>query len=186
MIPTEALPSAPDRVKSVSASCDKKVVPAREGASYLASAKPRLEVAMRWMLIMLAITGIAIGVLYALPAFQDRLGIEEDMLKLINQERQAQGLNPVAWSEDLHDGARGHSEDMAKKGVLVHAVGPFSECVYFTSGSIMFIPIPGYPDTSITVRAWMDSPGHRAILLDPTATIGAVGIDKDYATYRCR
>jgi hypothetical protein len=142
---------------------------------------------LRWLVLVAVIVGIAFGVVYLMTEHQNPTDIEKGILEQINMERNKAGLNLIAWDESLHLGAREHSEYMAEKGMLFHATGYFSECVFSSTSSVMGIDFPGYPDAKITVKSWMDSPGHRSILLGNEYTVGAVGVSKKgYATYRCR
>jgi S1-C subfamily serine protease len=116
---------------------------------------------------------------------QALLGLETEILRLINVERQERGIQPVVWSEELHNGARVHSQDMQQEGSLYHDTkGMFAECCY---GATYVSPI--YATAEATVQAWMTSTaGHRQILLDPQYRLGAVGVARDngfWATYRC-
>lgn len=112
--------------------------------------------------------------------------VEKETFNLINQERIKAGLNPIIWDENLHNGARAWSETMQAEGNLYHDVSGvytqyFAECVYGASWS-------GYRTPEQTVEAWMNSSGHRSILMG-SYRIGAIGIAKDkgfYATYRCK
>jgi uncharacterized protein YkwD len=131
--------------------------------------------------------GIAFGVVYFMTEHQNPTDIEKGILEQINVEREKVGLNPIVWDESMHMGARDHSELMAQEGYLFHADGNFAECVFSSTSSVMGIDFPGYPDVKVTVKSWMDSPGHRNILLGNEYVRGAVGVSKKgYATYRCR
>jgi len=142
---------------------------------------------LRWPIIMALFVGIAYGGVYLWTEHQNPTGVEQGIFEQINVEREKVGLNPITWDESMHMGAREHSELMAQEGNLFHAAGDFSECVYSSTSSVMGVNFPGYPDAKITVKAWMDSPGHRSILLGNEYTVGAVGVSKKgYATYRCR
>ena len=117
---------------------------------------------------------------------QQLLGLEEETFGLINLERKKAGLRPIEWSDSLHDGARGWSENMQAKGDLYHDVAGvhaeyFAECIYGASWS-------RYRTPEQIVDAWMSSSGHRAILMG-SYRIGAIGIAKDegfFTTYRCK
>jgi len=116
---------------------------------------------------------------------QALLALEREILRLINVEREGQGISPVRWDEQLHSGARMHSQDMQEEGFLYHDTsGMFAECCYGAS-SVASI----YATAEATVQAWMSSTtGHREILLDPHYGIGGVGVARDngfWATYRC-
>ena len=116
---------------------------------------------------------------------QALLALEREILRLINVEREGRGISPVRWDEQLHSGARMHSQDMQEEGFLYHDTGGmFAECCY-GADSVSSI----YATAEATVQAWMSSTtGHREILLDPRYGIGGVGVARDdgfWATYRC-
>jgi len=116
---------------------------------------------------------------------QALLALEREILRLINVEREGRGISPVRWDEQLHIGARMHSQNMQEEGSLYHATGGmFAECCYGAS-SVSSI----YATAEATVQAWMSSTaGHREILLDSQYGIGGVGVARDngfWATYRC-
>ena len=114
------------------------------------------------------------------------LDLEKETFRLINVERQNLGLSLVTWSDNLHDGSRNWSNTMQEEGKLYHdSIGVqtyyFAECCYGASWS-------GYRSPAQTVESWMDSGGHRAILMG-SYSIGAIGIANDngfFATYRCK
>jgi S1-C subfamily serine protease len=116
---------------------------------------------------------------------QALLALEREILRLINVERESRGISPVRWNEQLHSGARMHSQDMQEEGFLYHDTGGmFAECCYGAS-SVSSI----YATAEATVEGWMSSTaGHREILLDPEYGQGGVGVARDsgfWATYRC-
>lgn len=93
------------------------------------------------------------------------------VLVLINQQRIAQGLAPFAWQANLAAAAQAHSQDLAahhfcshngsdgsnpgtriaRAGYRARAWGETVGCGQQTPGDV--------------VNAWMNSPGHRAILM---------------------
>jgi hypothetical protein len=116
---------------------------------------------------------------------QALLALEREILRLINVEREGRGISRVRWDDQLHSGARMHSQDMQEEGSLYHDTGGmFAECCYGAS-SVSSI----YATAEATVQAWMSSTtGHREILLDPQYGVGGVGVARDdgfWATYRC-
>ena len=106
--------------------------------------------------------------------------------ELINQKRAENGAAPVAWSDDLARVAGVHSQNMAELNFFGHrgldnklvsdraddqrlgrwrAIG---ENIAFNRG---------YPDpVARTVQLWLDSPGHRRNMLDPTWKESAIGV----------
>jgi len=117
---------------------------------------------------------------------QQLISIEKQTFTFINTRRIVAGLRPITWNENLHNGARKWSETMQSEGILHHDINGvytyyFAECCYGASYS-------GYRTPEQTVDAWMNSSGHRAILMG-AYSIGAIGIAKDsgfWATYRCQ
>lgn len=116
---------------------------------------------------------------------QALLALERETFRLINVEREERGIPPVLWNEELHSGARIHSQNMQEKGFLYHDTqGMFAECCFGASYTSSI-----YATAEATVQGWMSSTaGHREILLDPQYRLGAVGVARDngfWATYRC-
>jgi hypothetical protein len=95
----------------------------------------------------------------------------------INRVRKEHGLNPVTEAANLNRAAAendaaqqttgiGHHVDLVKNGA---------------SGEIAFMASNGaYPQNS--VRGWLDSPGHRASLLDPNMTKVGADMSGQYST----
>jgi len=107
--------------------------------------------------------------------------LELETVALVNAERAAQGLAAFALDVRLVDSARRHSQDMAARGYFSHVT---PEGVTFdqrirTAG----YPSPGaetiaagYGTPAAAVTGWMNSSGHRAILLSPTQRHIGLGI----------
>ena len=108
-----------------------------------------------------------------------RPDLEKQMLDLVNQERRAAGLNPLAPDPELTEVARKHSADMFARGYFAHdtpeGLSPFDRMnkagVHFlTAGeNLALAPTLGVAHTGL-----MNSPGHRANILRPQ--FGRVGI----------
>lgn len=112
----------------------------------------------------------------------------------INAERVANGLQPLIWSDQVANVGRSHAADMNQLDYFDHG----SSTRPYEGNMENWLPFPRldfvYPgdfdrageniawgySVSEVVPAWMDSPGHRAAILDEygwTATHGGVGID---------
>lgn len=105
--------------------------------------------------------------------------LEEQMLDLINQERTSRGLKPLVADPELAEVARKHSADMFERGYFSHytpeGVDPFERMKqagvrYRTAGENLALA----PTLQIAHTGLMNSPGHRANILDPR--YGRVGI----------
>lgn len=108
-----------------------------------------------------------------------RADLEMKMLELVNQERTKRGLKPLQWDPELLPVARSHSQDMFSRGYFSHYTlegkDPFDRMKaagikYYSAGENLALG----PTLSICHEGLMNSPGHRANILNPT--YGRVGI----------
>ena len=108
-----------------------------------------------------------------------RPDLEKQMLDLVNQERQAAGLNPLAPDPELTEVARRHSADMFARGYFAHdtpeGLTPFDRMSeanvrFLTAGENLALA----PTIPVAHTGLMNSPGHRANILRPQ--FGRVGI----------
>lgn len=98
--------------------------------------------------------------------------MEDSFLSLINEERVAEGMQPLDVYWDLVDDARSHSQLMSDTDNLHHN----PELASVTTGWYSLGENVGYgPDVEILHQAFMDSPGHRANVLGDYNYIG-VGV----------
>ncbi len=98
------------------------------------------------------------------------------MVQLINQQRAAYGLPRLVEARGLDAAARDHDAWMAAHNDFCHEcpgepqigarTGKYG---YSWSGEII---AGGPPTPAEAVRAWMESPGHRAAILSDAVTVG--------------
>jgi uncharacterized protein YkwD len=127
--------------------------------------------------------------------------LQAQALDLLNQDRQAHSLQPVAWDSVAATAAARHTEDMIQHGYFSHwnlqGLGPdhrytlaggthiAAENLHifsYTFSDGRGAPIENWPD--IIERAQlglMNSPGHRATILDPAHTHVGIGMAYDAA-----
>ncbi len=116
------------------------------------------------------------------PAFD--LQAEERLLELLNEARRSAGLGVLVRDSIIDEVARQHSEDMLKRGYFAHetleGVSPFDRML---QGGVRFRTaaenLAMAPNAEIAHQGLMDSPGHRANILNPEFTrvgIGAVKV----------
>jgi uncharacterized protein YkwD len=101
----------------------------------------------------------------------------------VNAERAAHGLRALRWDRRLSRAATRHARDMARRGYFAHqrSGGPdlgarlaragwsgkaWGETIAYGCG--------GAGSPRATVRAWMASPGHRAVIL--SGAYGRAGV----------
>lgn len=106
---------------------------------------------------------------------------EEEMLQLVNEERNIAGLPPVVADTALRDVARAHSRDMFTRGYFSHyspdGVSPFDRMnaagiSYSYAGENLALA----PSTKLAMQGLMNSPGHRANILNPNFKKLGIGV----------
>jgi uncharacterized protein YkwD len=103
------------------------------------------------------------------------------VLALVNQERAAAGCAAVVADTALADVARAHSADMRDRSYFSHVtpegLDPFARARAAGVGYARAENIAqGQPDPAAVMAAWMNSPGHRANILDCSPTKLGVGV----------
>jgi hypothetical protein len=109
-------------------------------------------------------------------------GAQAELLRLHNEARKEHGLGTFCASEQLMSAATAHSKDMLDRGYYDHVApdGDTPEQRVRATGysyssmaenirrrSLSYAPEPTQKDLEHVFEEWMDSPGHRANLLDP-------------------
>ena len=108
-----------------------------------------------------------------------RENLELEMLELVNEERIKEGLNSLEWDPEILPVARAHSADMFSRGYFSH-VSPEGKTPSdrIRAGKVRFLTagenLALGPTLSICHSGLMNSPGHRANILNPA--YGRVGI----------
>lgn len=116
---------------------------------------------------------------YKVAISRPRPDLEARMLELVNKERVAAGLKPLAPDPELTEVARRHSADMFARGYFAHDTpegrDPFDRMraanVRFEAAGENLALAPSLP---VAHRGLMNSPGHRANILQ--TQFGRVGI----------
>ena len=83
------------------------------------------------------------------------VAIEAHVVSYTNQERARYGLPPLEVDKELMETAREHCAWMTRNRTMVHTRRPVAENIAM-----------GQPHSSDVVRAWMNSSGHRANILN--------------------
>ena len=110
---------------------------------------------------------------------------QRQVVSLLNEQRGAHGLQPLALRGRLSNGARAHARDMVQRNYFDHntlngpswnvRVSRFVGAEHTVGENIGWGTFAsGSPDA--IVRAWMHSTGHRRNILDPAFRLIGVGI----------
>ncbi len=106
---------------------------------------------------------------------------EEMMLQLVNQARQENGLPALEMDEPLREVARAHSLDMFPRGYFAHntpeGLSPFDRMQqagirYLAAGENLALA----RTVQLAFRGLMNSPGHRANILNPSFRRVGMGV----------
>jgi len=106
---------------------------------------------------------------------------EDQMLILVNIEREKQGLSDLSMDETLRQVARAHSRDMLVRGYFSHYTPegktPFDR---MTDAGISFTSagenLAFSPNVDLAMQGLMQSPGHRANILSPNFHKAGIGV----------
>lgn len=117
--------------------------------------------------------------------------LEDSVLSLINQQRALQGLFPVLLDLGLDAAAEAHSLDMASTPCFQHDSCDGTnwanrvQSYYTVPAAIGEIIAAGYSTPEAVVDAWMNSPGHRANILNGSFKVAGVALATggDYGRY---
>ncbi len=106
---------------------------------------------------------------------------ELEVLRLVNVERTKRGFAPLKMHKDLQITARIKSGEMKKYKYYGHGSYPdlpdYLIKIYYNIGENIAM---GQKTPTEVVQAWMDSPGHRANILDPQYVYIGVGYCDNY------
>jgi uncharacterized protein YkwD len=136
---------------------------------------------------------ITLAVLVLLPALavaqpkanEFKLSEEEQgILDATNAERKAAGLPALKPNPKLAAAARGHSENMAKQSKLEHILDEKSPVDRVKAARYAFRMVGenvehNAPTPAEAVKDWMNSPGHKANILNKDFTEIGIGVAKN-------
>jgi uncharacterized protein YkwD len=103
----------------------------------------------------------------AIPTPDNVAAVAATTLCLIDGQRTAAGLGALAPSSALVAAASGHSADMVANDYFAHAAG-MNENIAAATGSLA--------TPAAIVAMWMNSPGHRANILDDGYLTTGIGV----------
>lgn len=114
----------------------------------------------------------------------DLNSIRSTMLKMINEEREAAGVEPLEIYSPIHKTAQIKAEDLYETGVFDHYsdnLGMFYD--QYTDAGITYAGggeniAQGYSNVEAAMKGWMQSPGHKANILNENWTHVGIGYYK--------
>ncbi|WP_315789600.1 CAP domain-containing protein [Fischerella sp. JS2] len=116
----------------------------------------------------------------------NNMTFEQQVVKLTNEERAKNGLAPLKENAELNYAADEYAEQMSETGVLSHT-GPDgsqpwdrAKTVGYEAQTMGENIARGQKTPEEVVAAWMNSPGHRANILNSKYTEIGVGFDDNF------
>lgn len=100
---------------------------------------------------------------------------EVAMIELVNQQREANGLNPLSFSPQLSDATSSYAARLLPEGQLIHDTHLISPNFRLVGEALAAEFGPSITTPEIVV-AWMHSPEHRAVLLLSPARYIGIGV----------
>jgi uncharacterized protein YkwD len=106
----------------------------------------------------------------------------EEVLTLVNAARQRAGAAPLTLATPLNSAAQAHAQDLANHQRLSHSGSNGStlrsriDATGYNWRAIGENVAMGQPTAAEVMRGWMNSPGHRQNLLNPTFTELGLGL----------
>jgi uncharacterized protein YkwD len=98
---------------------------------------------------------------------------EDDVYVIVNQERAKQSVGALTRDAALDAIAQGHSDHMRDVGIMAHeGIGDGTMAERYASAGYTYLKAgenvaQGQTSPQAVMTAWMNSPGHRANILDP-------------------
>lgn len=126
--------------------------------------------------ILTTVAGTLTAIVLPTAALASNSSMEAQFVSKMNAAREANGLRPYTVSSDLVSIARQHSDAMASKGELYHNPSLTSEVQNWQA---VGENVGDGPTVSDIHTAFMNSPEHRANILDHDYTQVGVGVTVD-------
>jgi uncharacterized protein YkwD len=128
---------------------------------------------------LLSLLFVGVGAFSSPEAHARTPSFEQAVVLRINQVRKARGLRPLRTARPLRYAAARHTVFLARKGKLVHHSADGSSFArrirrtmrHSVAGEVVAV---GATPRGI-VAAWLASPGHRRLLLEPRFRLVGVG-----------
>jgi len=121
---------------------------------------------------------------------------EQQVIDLVNQERNSRGLVPLKYSEGLTRAARYQAADMSQDNYFSHDTkdwvdgqldlicGPWDRIANYYSGANGENAAAGFSSPSAVMQGWMNSSGHKSNILNPATRVIGVGFYQGGGDYR--
>ena len=116
----------------------------------------------------------------ALPAVpaQAKTSQSRSLVNAINFHRAANGVKPLKVSRSLSRSSRSYSRRMMRSGYFGHLARIQASRRFKRLGEVLEWRRGHKPGVRATVRDWLNSPGHRAVILSPSFKYIGAGLTR--------
>jgi uncharacterized protein YkwD len=114
----------------------------------------------------------------AVPAAAHATSPAKLMLRKVNSYRSHHGLKKVHFNRSLAHSASAYSRYQMRHGYFGHASRIHASHRFHMLGEIIEIHRGGHAAVGLTLRDWLNSPGHRAIIMNGSFTFAGAGFTK--------
>lgn len=118
--------------------------------------------------------------------------LERDVIRVVNGTRSSTDAPPLSPSDAMMRAARGHAEELARRGVLDHGSSTPGRETFarrlaaegapawtLAGENLIELPYVAVDVADEAVTGWLGSPSHRSQMLEPSYTDTGVGIARD-------
>ena len=128
---------------------------------------------LRAHLTSLVLIALALGVGAPNASASAQTRLANQVLRQVNAARQSNGVAPLTPSRALRRSSRRYARRMVRENFFAHLSQLPISRRYHARGEVLEFTRRGRPKD--VVRAWLRSPAHRAVLLDPKFREGGFG-----------
>ena len=124
------------------------------------------------------ILGAVLAAGLAVPAHAHASASEDSMVAEINEARREQGLAALRTSPLLSDSAASYSRYMLARDYFGHLPEVRASNKFTLKGEVLAWHTGSAPRVGQTVRSWLRSSSHRAVLLHPKVRWVGAGVER--------
>ena len=128
--------------------------------------------------LRIVVACLLVAGLMALPGAPAQASPGTKMIKKINKVRDRHGLRPVRRSRALSRSARSYARAMMTRNVFGHGAANRARRRFRRTGEALAMSRGHRLQTRRTVRRWMRSPGHRALVLSRGFRFAGAGVSR--------
>lgn len=104
---------------------------------------------------------------------------KKDVNNLTNAQRRSQGIRPLQYNQTIQNDSQRWADHLARTGEFRHDPELGTTYRYVYGENIFRVTGGGGVSAQQAFEGWMNSPGHRANMLNPAYNMSGVGVSHD-------